>query len=110
MTAPTGVVVRDVIVSWGDASPIQDLGAISGTVSVQHAYASQGTYQVTATLTDTAGDTVPVNTSVVVIATPLPTVNITLPTVPAVVTYPFTAILTIQVTPPAGVGIAGRHR
>ncbi len=106
VTAPTGVVVRDVIVSWGDASPIQDLGAISGTVSVQHAYASQGTYQVTATLTDTAGDTVPVNTSVVVIATPLPTVNITLPTVPAIVTYPFTAIITIQVTPPAGVGIA----
>jgi Bacterial Ig-like domain (group 1)/PKD domain len=106
VTAPTGVVVRDVIVSWGDATPIQDLGAISGTVSVQHAYASQGTYQVTATLTDTAGDTVPVNTSVVVIATPLPTVNITLPTVPAIVTYPFTAILTIQVTPPAGVGIA----
>ncbi len=105
VTAPTGVVVRDVIVSWGDASPIQDLGAISGTVSVQHAYASQGTYQVTATLTDTAGDTVPVNTSVVVIATPLPTVNITLPTVPAVVTYPFNAIITIQVTPPAGVGI-----
>ncbi len=105
VTAPTGVVVRDVTVSWGDASSIQDLGAISGTVSVQHAYASQGTYQVNATLSDTAGDTVPVNTSVVVIATPLPTVNITLPTVPAVVAYPFNAIITIQVTPPAGVGI-----
>jgi adhesin/invasin len=106
VTVPTGVVVRDLTVGWGDSSPLQDLGAIGSSATVQHAYANPGTYQITGTLIDTAGDRFSVNTSVVVITTPNPTVNITLPTVPAIVAYPYTASITVQVTPPSGIGIA----
>jgi adhesin/invasin len=106
VTVPTGVVVRDLTVGWGDSTPLQDLGAIGSSATVQHAYANPGTYQITGTLIDTAGDRFSVNTSVVVISTPNPSINITLPTVPAIVSYPYTAAITIQVTPPVGIGIA----
>jgi hypothetical protein len=44
-----------VVVNFGDGST-QDLGAVSGTVTVAHVYDSSGTYTVTATGTTTSGD------------------------------------------------------
>lgn len=72
--------VRSVVVNWGDRSPEQNLGAITGTSSVTHVYNSSGTYTVQATITDAFGNVVPVTTSVTVNARLQPVVSITLNT------------------------------
>jgi PKD repeat protein len=104
MPAQNGSAVRDVFVNWGDGQQ-KDLGALSGTVPVSHTYTNAGTYDITATLIDAFGNRTEYGTSVSVVATPLPVVLVTPPSVPAVVTLPFSAAFTLQVTPPAGIGI-----
>jgi PKD repeat protein len=99
-TLPAGDAVRNVHMDWGDGSA-QDLGAISSNTTVTHVYAAAGTFTVSATLSDTAGNTQTVSTSVTVVATASPTIIIT----PSVATASKTATFTIQVTPPTGVGI-----
>lgn len=99
-TLPTGDAVRNVHIDWGDTTS-QDLGAITGTATIAHAFASAGSYTVTATMTDTVGNTTSVATAVSVIVTANPTIIIT----PSVATATKTATLTIQVTPPTGVGV-----
>ena len=96
-----GSFVRNVHVDWGDGSS-QDLGAITGTAIVVHVYTRAGSYVVSATLTDSAGNSVNVQTSVTVIPVPRPTINIQA-TPGAVGT--FTATFTITITAPAGIGI-----
>ena len=75
-----GSPVRSVTVNWGDRTPDQNLGAISGTSSVTHVYASPGTYTIQATVTDAFGNVVPITTSVTVNAKLQPVVSITLNT------------------------------
>lgn len=106
VTAATtnGVAVRNVSVNWGDGTS-QNLGAITGNAVVSHTYQDTGTYFVTATVTDATGQTQTYGTSVTVVATASPTINITPPNVPSPVTYPYTANFTVQVTPPSGVGV-----
>jgi len=97
---PAGDTVRNVHVDWGDGSA-QDLGAISSNTTVTHVYTASGTYTASATLSDTAGNTQSVSTSVTVVATATPTIVITA----SVPTGSKRATFTIQVTPPSGVGI-----
>jgi adhesin/invasin len=81
VTVPSsnGSAVRGVHVDWGDGRS-QDLGAITGSAVVAHAFGSPGSYTVSATLTDAVGNTVPAQTTVVVTAKPQPVVSITAPT------------------------------
>ena len=58
--ATNGSAVRDLTVNWGDGQ-IQDLGAVTGTATVSHAYRSAGTYTITATVTDAQGNVVSVS-------------------------------------------------
>ena len=102
-SATNGSAVRDLTVSWGDGQT-QDLGAVTGSAVVSHVYVSPGTYPVTATLLDTAGNRVVVSTSVTVIAAASPTIIIT-PSVPITSTPIVNVSFQIQVTPPVGVGI-----
>jgi hypothetical protein len=67
-------------VNWGDGTPTQDLGAITGSNQVSHTYGSTGSHTIVATVVDTFGTTVPVSTSVVVNPRPQPTVSLTGPT------------------------------
>jgi PKD repeat protein len=62
--------ISDVTVNFGDAtsSSTVDLGAVSGTISVTHSYASPGQYTVTVTVRDGTGQTVSASTPVVVYA------------------------------------------
>ncbi|MBI3490483.1 MAG: Ig-like domain-containing protein, partial [Acidobacteria bacterium] len=103
--ANTGDSVKNVHVDWGDGSTAQDLGAISASTVVAHVFKTAGSYTVTGTLTDAAGNTVTVSSFVTVIPVPNPTINIT----PAVPTGAHTATTTvsfqIQVTAPVGVNI-----
>jgi hypothetical protein len=99
-TLPPGDSVRNVHIDWGDGTA-QDLGAISANTTISHVYAASGSYNVTAIMTDTAGNTATVSNSVTVVATASPTIIIT----PSVATATKTATFTIQVTPPTGVGI-----
>ena len=99
-TLPAGDNVRNVHIDWGDGSA-QDLGAISGSTSVSHPYVNAGSYNVTATLTDTVGNTATVTSPITVVPTASPTIIIT----PSVATATRIATFQIQVTPPSGVGI-----
>jgi Big-like domain-containing protein/PKD domain-containing protein len=96
--------VRDVTVSWGDGTQ-SNLGAITGSNAVSHVYNTANNFNVVATVTDSAGTSVQVSTTVTVIATPTPTVIIT-PSVPATSGGATTTVsFQLQVTPPSGVGI-----
>jgi PKD repeat protein len=102
-TLPAGDAIRSVVVDWGDGDT-QDLGAISGSTTVQHVYKTAGSYRVTAVLNDIAGNTATVSSSVTVVGTPSPTIVIT-PSVPTTSTPTVHVTFQIQVTPPTGVTI-----
>ena len=72
--------VRQVTVNWGDGSPEQSLGAITGSTAVSHVFASPGSYVIIATVTDSFGNVINVSTSVTVNPKPQPIVSITLNT------------------------------
>ena len=101
-TLPPGDAVQNIHLDWGDGSSL-DLGAISANTTVTHVYARSGTYVITGTLTDTAGNTVTNSTSVTVIPVPRPTIIITPSPVPGKVNTQTT--LTIQVTLPSGISV-----
>jgi hypothetical protein len=63
-TVPTGTAVANVTVDWGDGSPLQNLGAPSGAISVTHVYSRAGLYAITATVRDTNNQTSSVSTSI----------------------------------------------
>jgi len=106
VTNPTnGAVVRNVTVSWGDGQT-QTLGVISGSQVVNHVYSAPGSYTVSATMTDSAGNVTTTATSVTVIPVAAVTIVIT-PNVPSSCTGTGTCLVTfqIQVTPPTGISI-----
>jgi PKD repeat protein len=102
-TAPTGDAVRDVTVNWGDQSPVQDLGAISGSVTVSHVFKTAGSYVISGTVTDIAGNSSGSSTSITVIPVPRPTIIITPSPVPGHVGTQTT--LSIQVTTASGISV-----
>jgi hypothetical protein len=101
--AANGSPVRDVTVDWGDGTGSQSLGAISGSQIVSHVYTNSGTYNVSATLTDASGNTVPVSIPVTVIPVPRPTIIIQFSATSFI--HPANVNFTIQITAPTGVGI-----
>jgi len=106
VTAPSnGAVVRNVSVSWGDGQT-QALGVISGSQIVNHVYQTPGSYTVTATMTDSAGNVTSTSTSVTVIPVASVTILIT-PSVPSSCTGAGICTVTfqIQVTPPTGLSV-----
>jgi hypothetical protein len=102
--AANGSPIKDVTVNWGDGQA-QSLGAFTGAQPATHRYESNGTFVVSATVTDVAGNSTTVSSPVVV--TPLPgtsvVVNFSSTPNPPVVGTPVTFSMTI--TPPTGVGI-----
>ncbi len=54
--AGSGAAIDDVQVDFGDGD-VKDLGAVTGTVQLQHVYTTGGTYVVTASARDTLGQT-----------------------------------------------------
>ena len=80
VTAATanGSAIRDLLINWGDGQT-RDLGAVTGSSAISHVYASPGTYNITATVTDAAGAIVTVASSVTVNPKPQPTVSLTAP-------------------------------
>jgi adhesin/invasin len=104
VTAATtnGSAIRNLRVDWGDGIS-RDLGAVTGTSVQSHVYFDDGTFTVTGTVTDAAGNSTTVSTSVTVVPVASPTIIIT-PSVPATGGTPDTVVtFTIQVTPPTGV-------
>ena len=72
--------IRDVAVDWGDGSPIQHLGAITGATTASHVYGSVGTYIVTGSVVDSFGTVTSSSISVTVNPKPQPAVSITVNT------------------------------
>ncbi len=69
VTPGTGAAaISDVTVNFGDATAPVDLGAVSGSIGVSHAYANPGQYTFTVTVKDGSGQTVSASTPVVVYA------------------------------------------
>jgi PKD repeat protein len=100
--AQNGAAVRSVTVDWGDGST-QDLGAINGTAVVSHVYRSIGTFTIKATVTDAAGISNTVSTSVTVIPIARPTLILNYSPIPAKVNT--TTTINIQVTVPQGISV-----
>jgi len=97
-----GSAVRNLRVDWGDGVS-RDLGAVTGTSVQSHVYFDDGTFTVTGTVTDAAGNSTMVSTSVTVVPVGSPTIIIT-PSVPGTGGAVNTVVtFTIQVTPPTGV-------
>jgi len=63
--ATTGAPIQTVVVDYGDGSS-DDLGAVSGTVSVQHVYRDDRSFSPTVTVTDSTGTTTSASTVIVV--------------------------------------------
>ncbi|MCM3880654.1 MAG: PKD domain-containing protein [Vicinamibacterales bacterium] len=84
--ASGGAPLKNVRVVYGDGGA-DDLGAISGTTPVQHLYSRSGTFTVSATAEDTAGETAVASTVVVV---PF-TISLGVSTSPGTLTGIFTA-------------------
>ena len=97
-----GSAIREVRVNWGDGQT-QNLGAVTGNAVVSHVYGSPGTYTVSATVTDAAGNSTSVSTAVTVIPVPRPTVIVT--ATPQTATVGSTITFNIQITAPPGIGI-----
>ena len=60
-----GTPIQNVVINYGDGSS-DDLGAITGTVAVQHVYRDDGSFTPTVTATDTSGNTATASTVIVV--------------------------------------------
>jgi len=77
VTAPTGVGITNAVIDWGDGgnNPVpgspgpgdtQNLGGLSGTVTLTHTYKAAGTFTITLTVTDTLNRTTPGTTKVTI--------------------------------------------
>jgi len=106
VSATNGTAIRNVTVNWGDGQT-QDLGALTGTATVAHVYRSAGTYTITATVTDSFGNTLPVTTAVIVNPTNL-TLTITPPATLPSAGLPATFTIGVG-TLPAGDAVRNIH-
>jgi len=104
VTAATsnGSAVRDLTVSWGDGD-VQSLGAVTGNAVVSHVYHSTGTFPISATVSDAAGNRSTVSTTTTVIPVPRPTIVVS--SSPASPRIGDDVTFTITVTTPQGVGV-----
>jgi len=71
-----GSAIRNLNVDWGDGSN-QDLGSVTGTANVVHTYKDSGTFVITATVSDAAGNSTKVSTVVFVQVAPPLSVGLT---------------------------------
>ncbi len=94
-----GAPIRSVSVDYGDGTS-DSLGSLTGSTTVQHVYRSPGTYRVTATVTDVAGERGETATTVVIQAAQQPTLTLTLPVGNVTRGAPFTATVTAANVPP----------
>lgn len=74
--AAGGTAIRNVTVDYGDGTFPESLGTISGTIRTAHTYRSPGSYRVTVTVTDAAGERQTAST--VVNVARVPPINVTL--------------------------------
>jgi adhesin/invasin len=73
-----GAAIQNVVIDFGDGTR-QELGAITGAVTVAHIYPQAGTFNVTATITDVNGERNITSRAVVVQPRPPLTVTLTAP-------------------------------
>jgi hypothetical protein len=87
--------IRSVIVVFGDGTSV-NLGAATGTISVPHVFTDGGTFNVTATATDSAGQSSSMSVPIVVFAAVPFTITVTAPSGKSGVA------MTLTATPNAG--------
>jgi hypothetical protein len=97
-----GSAVRNLTVNWGDGTS-DSFGAVTGELIASHVYADDGTYRVTARVTDASNNVNEVSTTVTIIPVPRPTIIVT----PDRQSAPGGSTITfsIRIEPPTGVGI-----
>ncbi len=71
-----GSAIRDLIIDWGDGD-VRNLGSVTGAQNATHVYRQEGTFYVTATVTDAAGNRNTVSTSVFVGPLARPALSVT---------------------------------
>lgn len=105
VTAATqnGSAIRSVSINWGDSSASQNVGSFTGSQAVSHVYERDGSFTVTATVTDVTGQSNSASTSVFV--TPAVQVGISITSSPVPAKVNTQTLFTVQITAPTGVGI-----
>jgi PKD repeat protein len=68
--------ISNVVLNFGDNTGARNLGPISGSTTVPHTFASEGTYTVTATASDAAGCSETISTAVTILPGQPPSVLI----------------------------------
>ncbi|HMD34082.1 MAG TPA: PKD domain-containing protein [Vicinamibacterales bacterium] len=101
--AANGSPVTNLAIDWGDGTGTENKGAVTGTSVQSHVYRSAGTYTITATLTDSSGNTIQQQASITVIPLAPPTIVITQSPLPGKIGA--TTNITIQVTVPQGLAL-----
>jgi len=94
VTATAGspsVLIRTVVVDFGDGSSV-NLGAATGTISVPHVFQVDGTFSVTATATDSSGQSSSMSLPIVVFAAVPFTLTVTAPSGKSGVSLAMTAV------------------
>jgi len=103
VTAATGgAAIREITVDWGDGKS-NSLGSFTGSQPATHTYTSNGSFVVTGTVSDVAGNTnrasVPISVVPLAGTAVIVSPSVTTAAVNTSITF------TITITPPAGVGI-----
>jgi len=101
--AAGGSPVTNLAINWGDGSRTENKGAVTGNSIQSHVYRSPGTFTITATVTDSSGNTIQQQASITVIPLAPPTIVITQSPLPGKVGA--TTNITIQVTVPQGLAL-----
>jgi len=105
VTAATtnGSQVTNLAINWGDGTPTENKGAITGSSVQSHTYRAAATYIISATVTDAAGNSISQSVSVTVVPLAPPTIVITQSPLPGHVGAQTN--ITIQVTIPTGLAL-----
>ncbi len=94
VTATAGspaVLIRSVVMNFGDGVSV-DLGAATGTISVPHVFLADGTFNVTATATDSSGQSSSMSIPIVVFAAVPFTLTVSAPSGKSGVSLAMTAV------------------
>ena len=105
VTAATtnGSQITNLAINWGDGTPTENKGAVTGSSVQSHVYRAAATYVITATVTDSAGNQISLQTSVTVVPLAPPTIVITQSPLPGHVGAQTN--IQIQVTIPTGLAL-----
>jgi len=100
--ATNGSPIRDISVNWGDGQSV-NIGTFTGSQAAAHTYTSNGSFVITAVVTDVTGGTGRASSPVTVV--PVAGTGVVVSAAPASGTVGTLFTFTVNITPPTGLGV-----